>query len=58
MKEGSWPLLLIVAAIVIMVPLMWFTVVRPAWQCSSDGGQPVAGIGRIVCAQPFEKLKR
>lgn len=30
-------------------------VVVPARTCSDDGGLPVLGLGRVVCAQPFAK---
>jgi hypothetical protein len=36
-----------------VVSLMIGLVIYPAVKCSREGGLPVAGIGKVVCAQPF-----
>lgn len=30
-------------------------VVVPTMTCADNGGLPVLGVGRVVCAQPFNK---
>lgn len=40
------------------VLLLYWTIIAPALDCSAKGGLPVAGIGRIVCAEKFDGRPR
>lgn len=50
--------LVVGAVLAVLTVILTFTVVIPARDCSAIGGQPVAGIGRVVCVQPYTPAKR
>lgn len=49
-RELAWVALVLVSILVVAA-----LVVVPALNCADDGGLPVLGVGRVVCAQPFSK---
>jgi len=46
--------LAVAAVFLANVLLVWM----PARDCNAIGGQPVLGIGRVVCVQPYTPAKK